>query len=108
MTYMEVFNLADLSRSFATRSRGREVAGLVGNAIARTKSEAIVVGWNGVSAASPSFIDEFVNEIQKVTETDPRCRRIFFTGNHSGIIDLVEAILKRRESPIRFAVASDI
>ena len=107
MTEVEVFNLAELSRSFATRARGKEVAGLFGDVIAKTKPETIVVGWNGVSAASPSFIDEFVNGIQEAIHTESCCSRIFFTGDDSGIIDLVDDILRRRAFPVSYAARPD-
>ena len=102
-----VFNLAELSRSFATRTKGKEVAGLVGEVVARAKPETLVVGWNGVRAASPSFVDEFVSGIQAAIHTESCCSRIFFTGDDSGIINLVDTILRRREFPIRYAVRPD-
>lgn len=107
MTGIEVFNLADLSRSFATRTRGKEVARLVAELAAENKPEAIVVAWNGVTAASPSFVDEFVNGIQRAIHTESCCSRISFTGDEPGIINLVDAILRRRDSSIRFAVRHD-
>lgn len=107
MVETTVFNLAELSRSFATRTKGKEVAGLVGEVVARSKPETLVVGWNGVRAASPSFIDEFVSGIQAAIHTESCCSRIFFTGDDSGIINLVDTILRRREFPIRYAVRPD-
>ena len=107
MAEIEVLNLSDLSRSFASRAKGKEVARLLGDAIAISKPEAVVVGWNGVRAASPAFIDEFVNGIHEILQTEFSCTRILFTGDDSGVINLVDVILKRRESPIRLAVGPD-
>ena len=101
MTEAQVFNLAEVSRSFATRTKGKEVAGLVGDIIARTKPTTMVVDWHGVSAASPSFIDELVNGIQEAVRLESDCSRIVFTGDNQGITDLVDAISKRRQFPIQ-------
>lgn len=106
MAVVEVFNLAELSRSFATRTKGKEVAGLVGDIIARTKPGIMAVGWDGVNAASPSFIDEFINGIQAIHAGSCRSR-IVFTGDDSDIINLVDVILRRRAFPIRYAVQPD-
>ena len=107
MTEVEVLNLAELSRSFATRTKGKEVAGLVGDIIAQTKPKTMVVDWDGVRAASPSFIDEFVNGIQEAVHTESCCSCIVFAGDDSGIINLVDAILTRRAFPIRYVARPD-
>ena len=103
MINAEVFSLADISRSFATRARGKEVAGLVADFAAATMTETIIVAWDGVTAASPSFIDEFVDGLHRAIQSDPLSRPISFTADESGVIDLVDVILRRRESPIRIA-----
>ena len=102
MTAVRVFNLANVSRSFATRTRGEEVAKLVLDFAAKAEPGGVVVDWDGVSAASPSFVDEFVNGIQRAGHAKSRSSRISFTSDNPGIIDLVDAILRRRESSIRF------
>ena len=107
MTEVEVFNLAELSRSFATRMKGKEVAGLVGSVIAKNNPGTIVVDWSGVSAASPSFIDEFINGIQEAVQTESFRSSVAFMGNDSGIMTLVDTILRRREFPVRYAARPD-
>ena len=106
MASKKVFNLANVSRSFATRTRGKEVASLVVEFAEKTKPEDIEVAWNGVNAASPSFIDEFVSAIQSAVRTED-CQRIFFTGDEPRITNLVTTILRRRGSPMSFAVQRD-
>ena len=107
MVRVEVFKLANCSRSFATRARGREVASLVAEFASINEPREIVVDWNGVNAASPSFIDEFVGGIQSATHGRFYCDRISFALDESGVADLVGAILRRRGFPIRFKVQHD-
>ena len=61
--YMEIFNLSEVARSFATRMIGQKTAECVGELIHTRKPETIVINWDGVRAASPSFIDEFVGGV---------------------------------------------
>ena len=107
MAGIEVFNLAELSRSFATRMKGKEVAGLLSDVIARNDVGTVVVGWNGVSAASPSFIDEFINGIQEAVQRESCRTNIVFTCEDSEVVTLVDTILRRREFPVRYAATSD-
>lgn len=107
MAEIEVFNLAELSRSFATRMKGKEVAGLLSDVIARNNVGTVVVGWNGVSAASPSFIDEFVNGIQEVVQRESCRTNIVFTCEDSEVATLVDTILRRREFPVRYVARPD-
>ena len=107
MAEVEIFNLAELSRSFATRMKGKEVAGLVGNVIAKNNPGTIMVDWNGVSAASPSFIDEFVGGIREAVQTESCRSSVVFTGNDPGVMTLVDTILRRREFPVRYAARPD-
>ncbi len=104
MTKTRTFHLADYSRSFATRTRGQEIAISIAEFVAETKPESIEVAWGGVAAASPSFIDEFVGGIDEVIHSESCGIHIFFTGDEPAIVNLVDTILRRRESPIRFAV----
>ena len=103
----EVFNLAELSRSFATRMKGKEIAGLLSDVIARNNEGTVVIGWNGVSAASPSFIDEFIKGIQEAVQKEPGRTSIAFTCEDSEIITLVDTILRRREFPVKCAAKPD-
>ena len=103
----EVFNLAELSRSFATRMKGKEVAGLLSDVIARNNTGTVVVGWNGVSAASPSFIDEFINGIQQAVQKESCHTSIVFTCDNSDVVTLVDTILKRREFLVGYAPRPD-
>ena len=80
MMEMEVFRLADLATSFATRMKAREVAELLSNRVQNTKGDAVVVDWNGVNAVSPSFIDEFIGEIGVIMQNQSRGRSIVFAG----------------------------
>lgn len=107
MTEVEVFNLAELSRSFATRMKGKEVAGLVRDVIAKNNPGTIVVDWSGVSAASPSFIDEFIGGIQEAVCMASFRSSVAFMGNDSGIMTLVDTILRRREFPVRYTARPD-
>ena len=107
MAEIEVFNLAELSRSFATRMKGKEVAGLLSDVIARNNVGTVVVGWNGVSAASPSFIDEFVSGIQEIVQRESCHTNIVFTCEDSEVATLVDTILRRREFPVRYVARPD-
>ena len=107
MAGIEVFNLAELSRSFATRMKGKEVAGLLSDVIARNDVGTVVVGWSGVRAASPSFIDEFINGIQEAVQRESCRTNIVFTCEDSEVVTLVDTILRRREFPVRYAATSD-
>ena len=102
-----VFNLADLSRSLATRMKGKEAAWLFSDFVAKNGPGTIVVGWHGVSAASPSFIDEFVKGIQEITQEESCSSSIVFTGEDTEIISLVDTILRRREFPVSYAAKPD-
>ena len=105
MTEVEIFMLVDSARSFATRSKGQEMAQRFGEVLQSAVVETIVVGWDGVSAASPSFIDEFVGGIQKTLESGSYGKKtVVFTGDDQYIIDLVDTILKRRKFPVRYAL----
>ena len=108
MTEMEVFRLTDSARSFATRSKGQEMARRFSEIIEGVAAEIIVVAWDGVRAASPSFIDEFVGGIQKTFEGGSYGRRtVVFTGDDGYIVELVDTILRRREFPVRYALRVD-
>ena len=107
MAKVEVFTLAELSCFFATRPSGKEVARCFCDIFAQTKPDTMVVGWGGVRAASPSFIDEFVNTIQEDPHAGPHRGSIVFIGENASIIDLVDTVLKRRAFPIRYAVRQD-
>lgn len=102
-----VFNLAELSRSFATRMKGREAVGLFSDFVAKNGPGTIVVGWNGVSAASPSFIDEFVKGVKESVQAESCRNNIVFTGEDNEIIGLVDTILRRREFPVSYAARLD-
>lgn len=103
----EVFNLSELSRSFATRMKGKEVAGLLSDVIARNNTGTVVVGWNGVSAASPSFVDEFINGIQEAVQRESCRTSIVFTCDNADVVTLVDTILRRREFAVGYAVRPD-
>jgi hypothetical protein len=107
MAEVAVFNLAELSRSFATRTRGEEVALRVGDIIAREKPGTMVVSWSGVNAASPSFLDAFVSGIRESVDTEPSRSDIVFTGVDEGFIGLVDIVLRRREFPIKHVTRAD-
>ena len=107
MMEMEVFRLADLATSFATRMKAREVAELLSNRVQNTKGDAVVVDWNGVNAVSPSFIDEFIGEIGVIMQNQSRGRSIVFAGDDSYIIELIDTILRRREYPLGYALRPD-
>lgn len=107
MPEVEIFNLAELSRSFATRTRGKEVARLVGGAISKEKPVKMVVSWSGVNAASPSFIDAFVSGVRESVDAEPTSSSIVFADVNEELIDLVDTVLRRREFPVRYAKQSD-
>jgi hypothetical protein len=106
MKETEVFSLKNISRSFATRAKGQEVTQCVGAIMEAIHPKILLVDFNGVRAASPSFIDEFINGIQAIHAGSCRSR-IVFTGDDSDIINLVDVILRRRAFPIRYAVQPD-
>lgn len=103
MREMEIFNLSGVSSSFATRAKGQEVVRSMCDVIAKTSPKTILVDWYGVSAASPSFIDEFVNGLQGVVHTEARCSRVLFTRADPAITSLLNVILARRAFDIEYA-----
>ena len=105
MLQIEVFDLASLARSFATRMKGKEASLLVGEVIVSKKPAIMVVDWNGISAASPSFVDEFVDGVREAMEKEPCCTRMVFTGENSDLIDMVDTILRRNEFPVQHAAS---
>ena len=106
MTEVEVFNLANLSRTFATRTRGKEAAQLVSEIIETSQPETIVIEWNGVVTASPSFIDEFVGGISEAMLRDSSNTNMVFTGDDPHLIYVVDAILRRRNFPVLHAATT--
>ena len=105
MLQVEVFDLASLARSFATRMKGKEASLLVGEIIVSKKPAIMVVDWNGVSAASPSFVDEFVGGVREAIGNEPRCTRMVFTGDNPDLIDMIDTILRRNEFPVQHAAS---
>ena len=97
MREIEIFRLVNVSHSFATRAKGQEVMQSVCDAIARINPEAILVDWTGVSAASPSFIDEFIDGIKRCHIPTP------FTGANPDIAILLDTIARRRAFHIEYA-----
>ena len=105
MLQIEVFDLASLARSFATRMKGKEASLLVGEVIVSKKPAIMVVDWNGISAASPSFVDEFVGGVREAMGKGSCCTRMVFTGENSDLIDMVDTILRRNEFPVQHAAS---
>ena len=66
------------------------------------RPEFMVVNWDGVMAASPSFVDEFVGGISvAMNEITPEGRMIFLRDNPD-LIEMVGDILKRRGVTVGF------
>ena len=107
MKEIGIFSLANVSRSFATRAKGQEVIRCVCEVMAETNPNVMLVDWNGVSAASPSFIDEFINGIQEVVHTGEYRSQICFTGAGPAIATLLDVIAKRRAFCIGYTEAPD-
>ncbi len=105
MKEAEIFCLSEIAYSFATRSKGREVSELVAEKIARKSPGTLIVDWEGVLAASPSFIDEFVGGISDAV--DRHYCAIAFTGENVELMGLVDVILKRRKVAVEFAPRYD-
>jgi hypothetical protein len=104
---VEVLKLSDLAPSFVTRSRGHELAKNFRAIIEKATADTIVVGWDGVRAVSPSFIDEFVGGIREVVEHGAYHPTVVFTGDDRYIIELIDTILRRREFPVSYALRAD-
>ena len=104
---VDVFKLSDSARSFATRSKGQELARKFREVFEAATADTIVVAWDDIKAASPSFIDEFVGGIREVTGETPMQRTVVFSGDDPYVIELVDTILRRRQFPVRFALRSD-
>ena len=104
MAEISIFKLADKARAFATRTKGQEMFEHLSAIIENSKGDRIIVDWSGVSAASPSFIDEFMGRICEVTQATPLREAIVITGDDEHVIDLVDTILKRRACPLRYAL----
>ena len=96
MTRGDVFDLAKHSDSFATRMKGTVMSQALGEFITTSRPAKIVVNWDGVLAASPSFIDEFVGGLQRLLCNDHVYREIAFTCAAAPIASLLEDILERR------------
>ena len=104
MSEVEIFRLSETARSFATRSKGQEMAKSFASTLANAKGGEIVLDWSGVTAASPSFIDEFIAGMQEVARNEIRSKTIVFAGDNPEIIDRVDTILKRREFPVQYTL----
>ena len=107
MKQMTALKLGDFYHSFASRLKGREMTQQFAEMVEGTTGEYIVVSWDGVGAASPSFIDEFVGGIQETLKKDVSHKTIVFTGDNPYIIDLIDTILKRREFPVLYSLSLD-
>ena len=95
-------NLADHYRTFSTRPRGQEMYGHFAELADNTAAKFIVVCWDGVRAASPSFIDEFVGGLAKAAKK-PDCPEIVFTGENEYLMNMLDTILRRRELIVHHA-----
>ena len=107
MTEVEVFNLSDESRSFATRMRGKEIVRLVVTTLEETPQGVVAVNWERVNAASPSFIDEMVTGLQAFIDKDPSRSSIAFSGLGPGIAGTVDAVLSRRGFSVKHLLGTD-
>ena len=102
----EVFRLVDLARVFATRMKADEVAKKV-EAWAWDDccpSAKLVVDWDGVSAASPMFIDQFIGRLDRLMEENQPffCEVEMRGAEEAALRPLVVEILGRRQSSIRY------
>ena len=94
-----VFPLVSVARTFATRMKGAEVAQRLDESLAHAKPASIIIRWDDVSVASPSFIDEFIARIQesKIAEFS----EVVFVSVDAEITELLNLILLRRNFPAR-------
>ena len=99
MANMEVLRLTDFSHTFATRLKGREMAKHFAEVVNDTTAEYLVVVWNNVNTASPSFIDEFIGGMQEAC-WENRTKSVVFTGDNAYINGLLDAVLTRRKFPV--------
>src|SRR5919106_4420366 len=105
MVETKIFRLKDISRSFATRMRGQEAIKHLYETLQATNTEKVMVDWRGVSAASPSFIDEFVGAVCGAIQRGYLNNRdVIFTGEDHHIIELIDTILQRRGCLIEYAL----
>ena len=90
------FRLSDLRKSFATRSKAGDVFRSFNELVASTETHDVVVDWTGVSAASPSFIDEFVGHCCDAIESRSPCITIKFCVDEKYIVSVISSSLNRR------------
>ena len=103
MKETKVFSLKNISRSFATRAKGQEVTQCVGAIMEASHPKILLVDWNGVRAASPSFVDEFIGGLQSIAQTETCKSQISFTGVAPSIATLLDLVLGRRSFQIGYS-----
>ena len=106
MADAEVFELIKLGRVFATRSQAKEIAKRFEEFSRTSQAEILVVGWDDVHAASPSFIDEFVGGVGATMNQVSPTRNLVFSGDDDYIMELVGTILRRRKYPVDYVPSS--
>ncbi len=77
--------------------KGQEAAALLIEHIASVRPALIIVNWEGVRVASPSFIDEFIANIEDKRVAEPNT--VVFTNAEPEIAELLEVITRRRNYP---------
>ena len=104
---VEVYWLAHSDRALATRSKGKELVQSFREVFESTTADTMVVAWDGVKAASPSFTDEFVGRLHDMIIEAPIKRTVVFSGDDPYVMDLVDTILRRREFPVEHFLSVD-
>ena len=111
MTYSmqkaKFLNLADYHETFSTRPRGREMYKKFALLADNTDTSCVVVCWDEVRAASPSFIDEFVGHIAEASKKGD-LPVVVFTGQDEYVMKMLDTILRRRDLEVKHAPTKDV
>jgi hypothetical protein len=90
-------NMADFGISFATRPRAVEIAQSLG------RGRDLTINWEGVSAASPSFVDEFLGALAARFDG-----RVAFEGLEPQLQSIFERQIAKREIGDRFLLLATV
>ena len=104
MVETNIFQLVEVSKSFATRTKGEELFKGLSKFIEEADSAVVIVDWNGVEAASPSFIDEFAGKACEALARGDFTKSVVFTGDNAQVTGLIDTILKRRGCQVEHAL----
>lgn len=100
---MKTFRLSNYATSFATRSKGEEMFLLFNEILIEHDGDVVIVDWVGVTAASPSFVDEFIGRCCDEFLIKSNHVQLKFVVSDPHMAEIITTIVNRRQCEIPLA-----